>query len=39
MKHPYGVEGPTLALAAAFGDFACCFAPEAVVRWEHAAFL
>lgn len=36
MKHPYGVEEPTLALAAAFGDPACCFTPGAVVRWDYA---
>ena len=39
MKHLYEVEGPMLALAAAFGDPACCFAQGAVIRWEHAAFL
>ena len=39
MKHLHEIEGPMLALAAASGDFACCFAPGAAVRWEHAALL
>ncbi len=39
MKHLYEVEEPMLALAAAFGEFPCCFAPWSAIRWEHAAFL
>ena len=39
MKPSHGVEGPMLVLAMPFGDFACCFAPGAVVRWDHAAIL
>ena len=39
MKHLFGVEGATLALAAIFDDPVCCFTARAIVRWEHAAFL
>ena len=39
MKHHHEVEGPMLALAAAFGGFARCFTPGAAVRWGYAALL
>jgi hypothetical protein len=32
MKHHHEVEGAMLARAAAFGGFARCFSPGAVVR-------
>jgi hypothetical protein len=39
MMHRHEAEGPMLALAAAFGDYACCLTQEGVVKSGHAAFI